>query len=75
MHETSVYEMSIKTMENEKDKPTIVINDHPEQAHIERLKEKLRYKQALRENSRKIDHKHVRLNIQADALPTKRILL
>lgn len=71
MHETSVYEMSIKTMENEKDKPTIVINDHPEQAHIERLKEKLRYKQALRENSRKIDHKHVRLNIQADALPTK----
>jgi len=63
--------MSIKTMENEKDKPTIVINDHPEQAHIERLKEKLRYKQALRENSRKIDHKHVRLNIQADALPTK----
>ncbi len=71
MHETSVYEMSIKTMENEKDRPTIVINDHPEQAHIERLKEKLRYKQALRENSRKIDHKHVRLNIQADALPTK----
>lgn len=58
-------------MENEKDKPTIVINDHPEQAHIERLKEKLRYIQALRENSRKIDHKHVRLNIQADALPTK----
>ena len=58
-------------MENERDKPTIVINDHPEQAHIERLKEKLRYKQALRENSRKIDHKHVRLNIQADALPTK----
>lgn len=45
-----VYEMSIKTMENEKDRPTIVINDHPEQAHIERLKEKLRYKQALREN-------------------------
>lgn len=58
-------------MENEKDRPTIVINDHPEQAHIERLKEKLRYKQALRENSKKIDHKHVRLNIQADALPTK----
>lgn len=58
-------------MENEKDKPTIIIDDHPEQAHIERLKEKLRYKQALRENSKKIDHKHVRLNIQADALPTK----
>lgn len=58
-------------MENEKDKPTIVISDHPEQAHIELLKEKLRYKQALRENARKIDHKHVRLNIQADALPTK----
>ena len=47
-------------MENEKDKPTIVISDHPEQAHIELLKEKLRYKQALRENARKIDHKHVR---------------
>ena len=58
-------------MENEKDKPTIVISDHPEQAHIELLKEKLRYKQALRENARKIDHKHVRLNIHADALPTK----
>ena len=58
-------------MENEKDKATIVINNHPEQAHIELLKEKLRYKQALRENARKIDHKHVRLNIQADALPTK----
>ena len=48
-----------------------MISDHPEQAHIELLKEKLRYKQALRENARKIDHKHVRLNIQADALPTK----
>ncbi|KXO73484.1 hypothetical protein AYL20_13810 [Acinetobacter venetianus] len=58
-------------MENEKDKATIVINDHPEQEKIELLKEKLRYKQALRENSKKIDHKLVRLNIQADALPTK----
>lgn len=58
-------------MENEKDKATIVINDHPEQEKIEVLKEKLRYKQALRENSKKIDHKLVRLNIQADALPTK----
>ena len=58
-------------MENEKDRPTIIIDDHPEQAHIERLKEKLRYKQALRENSKKIDHKYVRLTIQADALPSK----
>lgn len=58
-------------MENEKDKATIVINDHPEQEKIEVLKEKLRYKQALRENSKKIGHKLVRLNIQADALPTK----
>lgn len=58
-------------MENEKDKATIVVNDHPEQEKIEVLKEKLRYKQALRENSKKIDHKLVRLNIQADALPTK----
>lgn len=58
-------------MENEKDKATIVINNHPEQERIEVLKEKLRYKQALRENSKKIDHKLVRLNIQADALPTK----
>lgn len=58
-------------MENEKDHPTIVINDHPKQKKIEVLKEKLRYKQALRENAKKIDHKLVRLNIQADALPTK----
>lgn len=58
-------------MENEKDKATIVINNHPEQERIEVLKEKLRYKQALRKNSKKIDHKLVRLNIQADALPTK----
>ena len=58
-------------MENEKDKPTIVISDQPEHKRIEVLKEKLRYKQALRENSKKIDHKLVRLNIQADALPTK----
>lgn len=35
------------------------------------LKEKLRYKQALRANTKKIDHKNVRLNIQADALPSK----
>lgn len=35
------------------------------------LKEKLWYKQALRENSKTIDHKQVRLNIQADALPSK----
>ncbi len=58
--------------ENEKDSPTIVVDeDHPEQEKYELLKEKLRYKQAKRENARKIDHKQVRLNIQADALPTK----
>lgn len=58
--------------ENEKDSPTIVVDeDHPEQEKYELLKEKLRYKQAKRENAKKIDHKQVRLNIQADALPTK----
>ena len=58
--------------ENEKDSPTIVVDeDHPEQEKYEVLKEKLRYKQAKRENAKKIDHKQVRLNIQADALPTK----
>lgn len=51
--------------------PTIIISDNPEQDKYERLKEKLRYKQARRENSKKIDHKQVRLTIQANALPSK----
>ncbi|RKG39303.1 TIGR00341 family protein [Acinetobacter rongchengensis] len=56
----------------EKDKdPTIIVEDTPDQEKYEILKEKLRYKQALRENSKKIDHKQVRLNIQANALPSK----
>ncbi|OTG99696.1 TIGR00341 family protein [Acinetobacter sp. ANC 4973] len=56
----------------EQDLPTIIIDEHnPDQNKYELLKEKLRYKQALRENSKKIDHKQVRLNIQADALPSK----
>ena len=56
----------------EQDLPTIIIDEHhPDQEKYELLKEKLRYKQALRENSKKIDHKQVRLNIQADALPSK----
>ncbi|TCB65308.1 DUF389 domain-containing protein [Acinetobacter sp. ANC 4178] len=54
-----------------KETPTIIIDDKPEQQRFENLKEKLRYQQAVRENSRKIDHKQVRLNIQADALPSK----
>lgn len=57
---------------NKKDNdPTIIVEDTPEQEKYEVLKEKLRYKQALRENSKKIDHKNVRLNIQANALPSK----
>lgn len=56
----------------EKDKDaTIVIKETPDQEKYELLKEKIRYKQALRENSKKIDYKKVRLNIQADALPSK----
>lgn len=56
----------------DKDKEaTIVVDDGPEQEKYELLKEKLKYKQAARENSKKIDHKQVRLNIQADALPSK----
>lgn len=51
--------------------PTIIISDQPQQDKYELLKEKLRYKQAKRENSKKIDHKQIRLNIQADALPSK----
>ena len=55
----------------EQDLATIIIDEHnPDQEKYELLKEKLRYKQALRENSKKIDHKQVRLNIQADALPS-----
>lgn len=50
---------------------TIIISDNPEQEKYELLKEKLRYKQAKRENNKKIDHKEVRLNIQANALPSK----
>lgn len=57
-------------MKKEQD-PTIVVEDTPEQEKYELLKEKLKYKQAERENSKKIDHKQVRLNIQADALPSK----
>lgn len=56
------------TMPLEKDKDaTIVVKDTPDQEKYEFLKEKIRYKQALRENSKKIDHQKVRLNIQADA--------
>ncbi len=59
-------------MSEEKDSPTIVVDeDNIDQAKYELLKEKLRYRQATRENAKKIDHKLVRLNIQADALPTK----
>lgn len=59
-------------MIDEKDiDPVIIVQDSNEAKKYETLKEKLRYKQALRENSKKINHKHVRLNIQADALPTK----
>ena len=57
-------------MEKDQD-PTIVVEDSPEQEKYELLKEKLKYRQAERENSKKIDHKQVRLNIQADALPSK----
>lgn len=42
----------------DKDKEaTIVVDDGPEQEKYELLKEKLKYKQAARENSKKIDHK------------------
>ncbi len=59
-------------MTDKKETPTIIIDDEqPEQERFENLKEKLRYQQALRENSKTIDHKQVRLNIQADALPSK----
>lgn len=47
--------------------PTIVVNHR----QYENLKEKLRYQQALRENAKTINHKQVRLNIQAGALPTQ----
>lgn len=62
-------------MSEEKDSPTIVVDvDNIDQEKYELLKEKLRYRQATRENAKKIDHKLVRLNIQADALPTKTFL-
>ena len=57
-------------IEKEKD-ATIVVKETPDQEKYEILKEKIRYKQAMRENSKKIDHQKVRLNIQADALPSK----
>ena len=60
----------IMTTEKKED-PTIIVQDTPDQEKYELLKEKLWYKQALRENSKTIDHKQVRLNIQADALPSK----
>lgn len=58
-------------MTTEKEDPTIIVQETPDQEKYELLKEKLWYKQALRENSKTIDHKQVRLNIQADALPSK----
>jgi uncharacterized hydrophobic protein (TIGR00271 family) len=59
-------------MTDKKETPTIIIDeDKPQQEQFEHLKEKLRYQQAMRENSKTIDHKQVRLNIQADALPSK----
>ena len=60
----------IMTTEKKED-PTIIVQETPDQEKYELLKEKLWYKQALRENSKTIDHKQVRLNIQADALPIK----
>jgi len=54
-----------------KDDATIIVEEKSDQQKYEILKEKLRYKQALRTNTQKIDHKNVRLNIQADALPSK----
>jgi len=53
------------------DNPTLRLNSTPEQRKYERLKAKLRYKQAKRESERKIDHKAVRLSIEAGALPSK----
>ncbi|MFW2162030.1 DUF389 domain-containing protein [Acinetobacter beijerinckii] len=58
-------------MNKKDDDPTIILEDTPDQEKYEKLKEKLKYKQALRVNVKKIDHKNVRLNIQADALPSK----
>ena len=60
----------IMTTEKKED-PTIIVQETPDQEKYELLKEKLWYKQALRENSKTIDHKQVRHNIQADALPSK----
>ncbi|NUG52822.1 TIGR00341 family protein, partial [Acinetobacter lactucae] len=54
-----------------KDDATIIVEEKSGHQKYEVLKEKLRYKQALRANTKKIDHKNVRLNIQADALPSK----
>ncbi|QNX61593.1 DUF389 domain-containing protein [Acinetobacter seifertii] len=54
-----------------KDDATIIVEEKSDQQKYEVLKEKLRYKQALRANTQKIDHKNVRLNIQADALSSK----
>lgn len=56
----------------EKKSATIIVDSRgPEYHKYEKLKEKLRYQQAVRESAKKIDHKQVRLNIQAGALPTK----
>lgn len=53
------------------DSPTLRLNNTPDQKKYERLKAKLRHKQAKRESERKIDHKAVRLSIEAGALPSK----
>ncbi len=56
---------------SEADSPTIHLNATPDRKKYERLKAKLRHKQAKRESERKIDHKAVRLSIEAGALSSK----
>ncbi|MEC7121318.1 MAG: DUF389 domain-containing protein [Pseudomonadota bacterium] len=56
---------------NSDSNPTLKKSDDPELQKYERLKEKLRYKRARRESERKINHKEVRLSIEAGALPSK----
>ncbi len=53
------------------DSPTLRLDNRPEVRKYERLKAKLRHKQAKRESERKIDHKAVRLSIEASALSSK----
>ncbi len=71
MTESKLPKLDSEKKSSDNPESTLPDKDDPNDEKFEALKEKLRYKQAKREASRKINHKEVRLSIQANALPSK----